>query len=96
MLVDHAKTNTVTVEEAQNLAKFVGDLPGELRVSFITNFTKGTRPTALFSTNFKTINAAVMPLIVNVFNDKKQMDATIGTTSEDDGGSKGTTKKAKK
>lgn len=82
MVVDHAKTNVVTVEEAQNLARFVTDLPGELRVSFITNFTKGTRPTQLFSTNFKTINAAVMPLIVNVFNDKKQMEATVGKSEE--------------
>lgn len=80
MVVDHAKTNVVSVEESQNLAKFVGDLPGELRVSFITNFTKGTRPTQLFSQNFKTINAAVMPLIVAVFNDKKQMEATVGAT----------------
>ncbi len=84
MVVDHAKSNVVTVQEAQNLAEFVKDLPGELRVSFITNFTKGTRPTQLFSTNFKTINAAVMPLIVNVFNDKKQMEATIGKVDEDE------------
>ena len=84
MVVDHAKTNVVTVEEAQNLANFVKDLPGELRVSFITNFTKGTRPTQLFSTNFKTINAAVMPLIVNVFNDKKQMEATIGQVDDEE------------
>jgi len=84
MVVDHAKTNVVSVEEAANLAEFVKDLPGELRVSFITNFTKGTRPTQLFSTNFKTINAAVMPLIVNVFNDKKQMESTIGKTDDED------------
>jgi hypothetical protein len=97
MVVDHAKTNVVTVEEAQNLAKFVSDLPGELRVSFITNFTKGTRPTQLFSTNFKTINAAVMPLIVNVFNDKKQMEATIGKSDEEeDDGIATAKKKAKK
>jgi hypothetical protein len=94
MVVDHAKVNVVSIEEAQNLAKFVSDLPGELRVSFITNFTKGTRPTQLFSTNFKTINAAVMPLIVNVFNDKKQMDATIGKTDESEDES--TKKSAKK
>lgn len=79
MVVEHSKQFVVTMEEAMNLAQFVTDLPGELRVSFITNYTKGTRPTALFSQNFKTINAAVMPHIVSVFNDKKQMDATIGT-----------------
>lgn len=96
MVVDYAKVNEVTVEEAENLAKFVSDLPGELRVSFITNYTKGTRPTALFSTNFKTINAAVMPLIVNVFNDKKQTDATIGTSSDDAEETTMTKKKGKK
>jgi len=79
MVVDHSKEFVVTMEEALNLAKFVTDLPGELRVSFITNYTKGTRPTALFSQNFKTINAAVMPHIVSVFNDKKTMEATNGT-----------------
>lgn len=94
MVVEHAKSNLVTMEEAQNLAKFVTDLPGELRVSFITNFTKGTRPTAMFSTNFKTINAAVMPLIVNVFNDKKQMEATLGKETADE--AEKSTKKAKK
>lgn len=94
MVVDHAKANLVSMEEAQNLAKFVSDLPGELRVSFITNFTKGTRPTAMFSTNFKTINAAVMPLIVNVFIDKKQMEATLGKSEEDESASKA--KKPKK
>jgi hypothetical protein len=75
MIVDHAKVNIVSTEEAANLADFVVDLPGELRVSFITNYTKGTRPTPFFSQNFKTINAAVMPHIVAVFNDKKQVDA---------------------
>lgn len=93
MVVDHAKTNEVAVEEAQNLAKFVADLPGELRVSFITNFTKSTRPTPLFSVNFKTINAAVMPLIVNVFNDKKQMEATVGATDDGDAAAKKPAKK---
>ena len=81
MVVDHAKVNVVTMEEAMNLAKFVTDLPGELRVSFITNYTKGTRPTALFSSNFKTINAAVMPLIVSVFNDKKAMETASESAS---------------
>lgn len=94
MVVDYAKVNEVTVEEADNLAKFVSDLPGELRVSFITNYTKGTRPTALFSTNFKTINAAVMPLIVKVFNDKKQME-NVGK-SEDENETASTKKKGKK
>ncbi len=94
MTVDYAKTNTVAVEEAQNLAKFVSDLPGELRVSFITNFTKNTRPTQLFSVNFKTINAAVMPLIVNVFNEKKQTETAKADSDEDDGISTG--KKSKK
>jgi len=96
MVVDHAKVNVVSMEEAQNLAKFVTDLPGELRVSFITNFTKGTRPTQLFSTNFKTINTAVMPLIVNVFNDKKQMEATLGTGATDEGEEEAPKKSAKK
>ncbi len=84
MVVDHAKVNIITAEEAQNLAGFVSDLPGELRVSFITNYTKGTRPTPNFSVNFKTINAAVMPLIVNVFNDKKQMETTTGIKPDED------------
>lgn len=84
MVVDHAKTNVIQVDEAQNLAKFVSDLPGELRVSFITNFTKGTRPTQLFSVNFKTINAAVMPLIVSVFNDKKQAEDAAVKSEDDD------------
>lgn len=83
MLVDHAKQETISTEEAKNLAAFVLDLPGELRVSFITNFTKGTRPTALFGTNFKTINSTVMPLIVNVFNDKKQAEAIAGKEAGD-------------
>jgi MoxR-like ATPase len=82
MIVEHAKVNVVTIEDAQNLATFVTDLPGELRVSFITNYTKGTRQTALFSQNFKTINSTVMPHIVSVFNDKKQMDATLGTDTK--------------
>lgn len=93
MVVDHAKVEVITNEEAQNLASFVSDLPGELRVSFITNYTKGTRQTPLFSQNFKTINATVMPLIVNVFNDKKQMEATTGIKADE---STATTKKAKK
>lgn len=96
MVVDHAKVNEVTVEEAENLAKFVSDLPGELRVSFITNYTKGTRPTALFSTNFKTINTAVMPLIVNVFNDKKQMENTISKSEDENEAATTTKKKGKK
>lgn len=95
MVVDHAKTEVVTVEQAENLAKFVSDLPGELRVSFITNYTKGTRPTALFSTNFKTINAAVMPLIVSVFNDKKAETTAAKSEDEDESTPKKATKKGK-
>ncbi len=82
MIVDHAKVNVITVQEANNLASFVGDLPGELKVSFITNYTKGTRPTSLFSENFKTINSAVMPLIVAVFNDKKAVEAITAAAEE--------------
>jgi MoxR-like ATPase len=79
MIVDHAKVNIITMEEANNVAAFVQDLPGELRVSFITNYTKGTRPTPNFSVNFKTINAAVMPHIVTVCSDKKALEtATAG------------------
>jgi hypothetical protein len=77
MVIDHAKVEIITAEEAQNLASFVSDLPGELRVSFITNYTKGTRQTPLFSQNFKTINATVMPLIVAVFNDKKENENVV-------------------
>jgi len=83
MVVEHAKTNIITMEEAMNLATFVTDLPGELRVSFITTYTKGTRPTALFSQNFKTINVAVMPHIVQVFNDKKLMETAADTDKAD-------------
>jgi hypothetical protein len=82
MVVEHAKVNVVTMEEAMNLATFVTDLPGELRVSFITNYTKGTRPTPLFSQNFKTINAAVMPHIVSVFNDKKALETATDTSKK--------------
>lgn len=78
MIVEHAKVNVVAMEEAQNLGTFVTDLPGELRVSFITNYTKGTRPTPYFTQNFKTITAVVMPHIVSVFNDKKQAEAALG------------------
>jgi len=74
MIVDHAKVALLTTQDADNLALFVQDLPGELRVSFITNYTKGTRPTPNFSVNFRTVNATVMPHIVAVFNDKKEVE----------------------
>lgn len=74
MLVEHCKVELLSAEDADNLGKFVCDLPGELRVSFITNFTKSTRPTPNFTANFKTINPHVMPHVVAVFNDKKDAD----------------------
>lgn len=83
MVVEHSKQFVVTMEEAMNLADFVVDLPGELRVSFITNYTQGTRSTALFSQNFRTINATVMPHIVSVFNDKKLTEEASNTSKTD-------------
>lgn len=82
MIVQHAKSNKISVEQAKNIAKFVGDLPGELRVSFITNYTKGTRESELFTTNFKTVNTEVMPLILAVFKDKET--AEKAATGADD------------
>lgn len=81
-IVEHCKTNQVTTAQADNLGSFVKDLPGELRVAFITTYTKGTRPTPLFTVNFKTINPAVVPHIVAVFNDKASADAIVAKANE--------------
>jgi hypothetical protein len=68
MLVEDAKQNVWTLEQSTNLGHFIGDVPAELRVSFITNFTKALRNHANFTPNFKIINTTVMPHIVYAFN----------------------------
>ena len=40
LIVEDAKNNVWTAAQSKNLGDFVGDVPAELRVSFITNFTK--------------------------------------------------------
>lgn len=93
LLVEHAKATQLTVEDAENLGLFVGDLPGELRVSFITNYTKGTRQTKLFTENFRTINGPVMKHIVAVFNDKEKAEAAADPAPAEDKKPKGKAKK---
>jgi hypothetical protein len=68
LLVEHAKTNVWTMEQSTNLGLFISDVPAELRVSFITNFTKGLRNHPNFTPNFKVINTTVMKHIVYAFN----------------------------
>jgi len=68
LLVEHAKQNVWTMEQSTNLGHFVSDIPAELRVSFITNFTKGLRNHPNFTPNFKVINTTVMKHIVYAFN----------------------------
>lgn len=68
LLVEHAKQNVWTMEQSTNLGLFVSDIPAELRVSFITNFTKGLRNHPNFTPNFKVINTTVMKHIVYAFN----------------------------
>jgi len=68
LLVEHAKNNVWTMEQSTNLGHFISDIPAELRVSFITNFTKGLRNHPNFTPNFKVINTTVMKHIVYAFN----------------------------
>ncbi len=68
LLVEHAKQNVWTMEQSTNLGDFVSDIPAELRISFITNFTKGLRNQPNFTPNFKVINTTVMKHIVWTFN----------------------------
>lgn len=68
LLVEHAKANVWTMEQSTNLGHFVSDIPAELRVSFITNFTKVLRNHPNFTPNFKVINTTVMKHIVYAFN----------------------------
>lgn len=101
MIVDHSKVTALTSDDAKNMGLFVQDLPGELRVSFITNYTKGTRPTELFTQNFKTINPEVMHHIVAVFNDKEQAEKVTAALEkkrlkEEEDAKKEETKKSKK
>ncbi len=68
LLVEHAKQNVWTMDQSTNLGGFIKSIPAELRVSFITNFTKGLRNHPNFTPNFKIINTTVMPHIVYAFN----------------------------
>lgn len=79
LVVEHAKTNVWTETQSTNLGKFVGDVPAELRVSFITNFAKALRNNPNFTPNFKIINSTVMPHIVHAFNPNAVIGATAPT-----------------
>ena len=68
LIVEDAKANVWTPAQSENLGHFIGDIPAELRVSFITNFTKALRDQPNFTPNFKVINPTVMPHIVRAFN----------------------------
>jgi hypothetical protein len=68
LIVEDAKQNVWTTAQSENLGHFIGDIPAELRVSFITNFTKALRDQPNFTPNFKVINPTVMPHIVRAFN----------------------------
>lgn len=76
LLVEDGKKQLWTKEQSANLGDFVGDVPAELRVSFIINFTKGLRNHAHFAGNFKIINPSVMPHIVHAFNPGAVMGGT--------------------
>lgn len=78
-IIENGKTNIWTKEQSKNLGDFVGDIPAELRVSFITNFTQKLKSCEkTFGPNFKMLNPTVMPHIVRTFNP----NATFGDEEE--------------
>lgn len=100
------KNRTISVEDARNLGDFVGDLPAELRVSFITAYTRETHGTPNFESNYKTIAKTVMQHIIAVYTSKEDVDAAAAAgnkaTEEEDASeeapaaTKKSAKKAKK
>lgn len=74
LLCEDSRQRVWTNEQAANLGEFIGDCPAELRVSFMTNFTRGLRNHPHFQPNFTVINGHVIKHIVHVFNP----DANLG------------------
>ena len=102
LVVEDAKSQLWTPEQAANLGMFVKDVPAELRVGFVTSYTKSLRGHANFQPNFKTMAPPVMPLIVASFNadgkiigSKEAQEAEEAKKAEDEKAS-GKGKKSKK
>ncbi len=78
-MIEQAKERELTDGEVASLGEWAASAKAEpitqveggavtnSLVEWITQFTKQTRPTPLFSTNFKKVNKAVMPHVVAVF-----------------------------
>jgi len=94
-LAEHAKNNLLDNDDAANLGKYVEDLPGELRVSFFTNYTKQTRESPHFATNFRTINPHVVQHIIVLYSNETE-NQKPSADGEETANVKKSTKKAKK
>ena len=64
-LVEHMKKKVVTEKQAKNVGKFVGTLPGELRVNWWTSMA--ATDTTEQATNIKVTHPFVSPHILNVY-----------------------------
>ena len=84
-MIEQAKVRELTDEEVAGLGAWAESTLATLEedrardatmsshplVEWITQFTKGTRPTPLFGLNFKKVNRTVIPHVVVVFEAKK-------------------------
>lgn len=67
-IVDHTHKEMLDEKQAENLGKFMGILPGELKVSLWTNMAK--EPNQFVQANIKIIHPHVMEQILEVFGKK--------------------------
>lgn len=86
-MIEQAKVRVLTDEECDELGAWADSAKAEsidrgegfprgALIEWITQFTKGTRPTADFATNFKKIQKTVMPHVVKVFEQTSQAELT--------------------
>ena len=82
-MIEQAKVRELTDEECADLGAWAETAKAEdttledgvvsnSLIEWITKYTKETRSSADFSTNFKKVNKAVMPHVVAVFNASKR------------------------
>lgn len=84
-MIEEAKVRLITEAEADELGEWSKaelaanptqvpagtDGQGQhVLIDFITQYTKGTRPTEHFGANFKLVNRTIMPQVVAVFSQK--------------------------
>lgn len=81
-MIERAKVRELTDEEVADIGVWAESTLATLEedrardatlsshplVEWITQFTKGTRPTPLFAVNFKKVNRMVMPHVIAVFD----------------------------